>query len=366
MAVDVSVIVGTRPEAIKCAPVVFALRERGLHVRLVSSGQHAGLLASALEAFSLQADVDLHAMGSTPDLSGLAARLVERIGTELGQHPPRMAMVQGDTTTTLCAALCAFYARVPCAHVEAGLRSGRLDAPWPEEMNRLVADRLCERHYAPTAGARDELQAEGIAGESILVTGQTGVDAALWMADKVKQAPTRLAPFAGKRLLYVTAHRRENQGGGIAAVLRGVAAALDKHADAAAVLAAHPNPDVRREVSQVSHERLVVTDPLSYAESIWMLANSAAIVSDSGGIQEEAPSFGTPVLVARDVTERPEGLQNGFLRLVGTDTARIAAALDEVLADDRLRERLKAAPNPYGDGHAAERIAEDVAGLLKT
>ena len=364
MTIDVAVVMGTRPEAIKCAPVVFALRERRLNVRIVSSGQHADLLTGALGAFGLAPDIDLQTMDSKPDLPKLTARIIERLGEELAQHPPRIVLVQGDTTTALCGALCAFYAQKPCAHIEAGLRSGRMDAPWPEEMNRLATDRLCTRHYAPASAAREALLREGLQDYSILVTGQTGVDAALWMASQQQAPPTVVAGLQDRRLLYVTAHRRENQGGGIASVLRGVCAALDKHTGCVALLAAHPNPAVRQEVQQVSHPRLIVAEPLSYPESIWMLANSAAIISDSGGIQEEAPSFGTQVLVTRDVTERPEGLEAGFIRLVGTDANRIAASLSDVLGDKSLRSRLKALGNPYGDGQASNRIAADVARLL--
>jgi UDP-N-acetylglucosamine 2-epimerase (non-hydrolysing) len=362
MQVDVSVVVGTRPEAIKCAPVVFALRERRLNVRLVATGQHAALLDDALAAFGLSADVNLHAMGDAPDLPGLTSRLIERVAADLTGNPPRMVLVQGDTTTALAGALAAFYARVPCGHIEAGLRSGRRDAPWPEEVNRQLVDRLCTRLYAPTRGAAAALLAEGL---DALVTGQTGVDAALWAAGQPANCPAAVAKFAGKRLVFVTLHRRENQSGGIEGVLKGVAAALDAHGDCVAVLALHPNPDVRRAALAVAHPRLVVINPLNYRDSVWMLAHAAAVVSDSGGIQEEAPSFGTPVLVARDVTERPEGLRQGFLRLVGTDAASVAKALAETLADTGARARLKALANPYGDGRAAQRIADDVAGLLK-
>jgi UDP-N-acetylglucosamine 2-epimerase (non-hydrolysing) len=365
MPVDVSVVVGTRPEAIKLAPVVFALRERGLSVRLVASGQHAELLDDALAAFSLSADVNLRAMAATPDLPGLTSRLIERIAAELRDHPPRVVVVQGDTTTALAGSLAAFYAHLLCAHVEAGLRSGRRDAPWPEELNRQLVDRLCTRLYAPTPGARDALLAEGLPAESILVTGQTGVDAALWMAAQGGEAPREYKSIAAGRLVYVTVHRRENQPEGIDGVLRGVCAALDTSPGAIAVVSRHPNPAVRRVVDSIKHERLWLFDPLPYRDSIWLVAHAAVILTDSGGIQEEAPSFGTPVLVARDVTERPEGLQAGFLRLVGTDPARVATALTEALADRGGRARLKALQNPYGDGRASRRIAEDIAGLLR-
>lgn len=365
MPVDVSVLVGTRPEAIKLAPVVFALRERGLGIRLIASGQHAALLDDALAVFGLAEDVNLRAMGDAPDLPGLTSRLIERISADLHKHPARMVLVQGDTTTAFAGALAAFYARVPCGHVEAGLRSGRRDAPWPEELNRQLADRLCTRLYAPTTGAREALLAEGLDAASILVTGQTGVDAARWMSGHDIEPPSAVAPLANKRLVFVTVHRRENQPEGVQGVLRGVCKVLDTHADCVAVLALHPNPAARGAAMKVRHDRLIACEPLTYRESIWMMQHAAVIVSDSGGIQEEAPSFGTPVLVARDVTERPEGLKAGFLRLVGTDASKVAIALSEVLADVSLRDRLKAISNPYGDGRAGERIADDVARLLK-
>ncbi|MBZ0136217.1 MAG: UDP-N-acetylglucosamine 2-epimerase (non-hydrolyzing) [Planctomycetes bacterium] len=364
MPVDLSIVIGTRPEAIKCAPVLLALRDRGLGVRIVASGQHAELADDALRTFGLSADVNLHCMGDD-GLTGLASRLMGAIGIELAAHKPRLVIVQGDTTTAMIGALAACYARLPCAHIEAGLRSGNLHAPWPEEVNRLVTDRLANRHYAPTAGARDNLLREGIPADSIVVTGQTGVDACLWMARAMGDAPPgRLADvLPAGRLVYATAHRRENKGGRIARLLRGVVGALDA-SGATCLLAAHPDPDVQEEVRQVSHERLIVTAPLSYAESVWLIAHADVIVTDSGGIQEEAPSFGTPVLVARDVTERPEGLEASFLRLVGTDPEQVRAALHETLIDTGLRERLLRHPNPYGDGQASERIARDIAEYL--
>ena len=365
MPLDVSIIVGTRPEAIKCAPVVLALRERGLGVRVIATGQHGELAHDALRVFELKPDVDLKCMGEG-GLNELTSRLMSALGADLAAKAPRLIVVQGDTTSAMCGALAAFHGGMPCAHIEAGLRSGRLDAPWPEEMNRLVADRLCTRHYAATAGARDNLVHEGISADSVIVTGQTGVDASVLIAERMGSSPPGLLAelLPEGKVVYVTAHRRENQGGGIADVLRGVVAALEE-CGATALLAAHPNPNVQQEIQQVSSSRLIVTSPLSYEESVWIIAHAAAIVTDSGGIQEEAPSFGTPVLVAREVTERPEGLEHGFLRLVGTDSARVSAALIETLTDTGLRQRLKQHPNPYGDGKAAARIADDITELLK-
>lgn len=364
MSNDVSIVIGTRPEAIKCAPVILALRERGVGVRVVATGQHPELAGKALATFGLRADENLGVAGDG-GLNGLAARLLVALEAELAAHSPRLAVVQGDTTTALAGALAAFQARTPCAHIEAGLRSGRFDAPWPEEMNRVIADRLCSRHYAPTQGARENLLREGIAADSIGVTGQTGVDACSWMASKLGASPPEALAevLPAGRVVYVTAHRRENQGGRITEVLHGVTAALEDHG-ATAILAAHPNPEVQREISKVAHERLRITPALGYAESVWLIAHADAIVTDSGGIQEEAPSFGTPVLVSRDVTERPEGLATGHLRLVGTDREGVRTALAETLKDTGIRERLKLKPNPYGDGKAAARIADDIQELM--
>jgi len=369
MSVDVTVIAGTRPEAIKLAPVVKALRARGLIVRMVGSGQHAKLLDSALETFGLAADVDLKAMVAGQTLGGLTARLVALIEAELVQNTPRMVVVQGDTTTAFCGALAAFYARVPCAHVEAGLRTNDRDAPWPEELNRAMTDRLCTRLYAPTSGARSNLLAEGLAARDILVTGQTGVDAVrIVSAGLPVHPPSSLgAALAARRarLVFATGHRRENQAGAIARMaecLRELAATRD---DVTVLFAAHPNSEARRGLDSVSpHDHWRVIEPVDYVGSLWLLREAVCVVSDSGGLQEEAPSFGTPVLVTRESTERPEGVQPGFVRVVGNDPIALKAALAAILSDSGLKARLAALPNPYGDGHAAERIADDLARML--
>lgn len=369
MPVDVTIFAGTRPEAIKLAPVVLALRGRGLGVRLVATGQHGALLDDALAVFRLRADANLGAMQPGQSLGDLTARLLDRIGGELAAHRPRLAVVQGDTTSAFCGALAAFYAQVPCAHVEAGLRSHDRAAPWPEELNRAMADRLCTRLYAPTQGARQNLIAEGLAEADILVTGQTGVDAALAVASTLTaSAPAALAPHLKDRrarLVFATGHRRENQQGGIARVaacLRDCAATRN---DVTVVYAAHPSAEARRGLDAIApypHWRVI--EPVEYAASLWLLREAACVVTDSGGLQEEAPCFGTPVLVTRSVTERPEGVEPGFLRVVGTDRGRIEAELGAVLSDVGLQARLAAQPNPYGDGRAAVRIAEDVEQLL--
>lgn len=369
MPVDVSILAGTRPEAIKLAPVVLALRRRGIGVRLVATGQHGALLDDALAAFQLAADANLGAMQPGQSLGDLTARLLDRIGGELAAHRARLVLVQGDTTSAFCGALASFYAQIPCAHVEAGLRSHDRAAPWPEELNRAMADRLCTRLYAPTRGARQNLLAEGLAEADILVTGQTGVDATLAVARTLPvAAPAILAPHLKDRrakLVFATGHRRENQQGGIARVaacLRDFAAARN---DVTVLYAAHPSAEARRGLDAIApHPHWRVIEPVDYAASLWLLREAACVVTDSGGLQEEAPCFGTPVLVTRSVTERPEGIEPGFLRVVGTDRGRIDAELAEVLGDSGLKARLAALPNPYGDGRAAERIAEDVGRLL--
>lgn len=365
---DVVVILGTRPEAIKLAPVVKALRALGLQVSVWLTGQHATLAASALADLGLGADRDLGCAPPKADLSALTSRVLDAVTPLLASQRPLAAIVQGDTTSAMAAAMAAFHAGVPCVHVEAGLRSGDFSAPWPEEMNRVITDRLCVRHYAPAVAARDHLLREGIAADGIVVTGQTGVDAVMQMAASLGTEPPAdlcdaLADRAGK-LVYATAHRRENQGGGITRVVEGLRLALARNHELLVVLAAHPSPDVRREIAAVNHPRLKVLEPLGYAASVWMLKHADAIVSDSGGIQEEAPCFGTPVLVTRDVTERPEGLAAGFLKLVGTDADRISLELGRTLGDEGLRARLAATPNPYGDGTASQRIAADLKAWL--
>lgn len=371
MPVDAVVIAGTRPEAIKLAPVVLALRESGLGVRFVASGQHRQLFQQALAAFGLHADVDLQTMREDQDLPGLTARLVTALTDALNADRPRFALVQGDSTTALAGALACFYLQIPCGHVEAGLRSGSRHAPWPEEMNRRLTDQLCTHHYPPTEGARENLEREGIDLSNTRVTGQTGVDSALLMAarlgDEVPQEAAHLVGNGRERLIYVTGHRRESFRGGIRDVAAAMLTIVEERPDVRVIFPAHPNPNVTRQISNFigMHDRLHLIGPVSYPCSIWLMRHAAAIVSDSGGIQEEAPSFGVPVLVTRSVTERPEGLEAGFLRIVGTHTESVVQHLRSVLDDVGLKERLRTERNPYGDGNASRRIADDVARILR-
>lgn len=353
------------------APVVSAMRASGLAVRIVASGQHRDLLHRALGAFGLRADLDLEVMREGQDLPDLTARLVDSISGALRSEPPRFALVHGDATTTMAAALACFYLKIPCGHVEAGLRSGNRYAPWPEEMNRRVTDQLCTHHYPPTRGALENLVREGVDTSHALVTGQTGVDAALLMAPRVGDAvPEEIAGLVdGNRsqLVYSTGHRRESFDGGIRSVAAALRAMVQERPECLVIFPAHPNPSVGGQLAEFvgAHERLHIIGPVSYGCSIWLMQHADAIVSDSGGIQEEAPSFGVPVLVTRAVTERPEGVEAGFLRIVGTRTDSVLQHLRSVLDDVRLKERLKTKPNPYGDGQASRRIAEDVTRILR-
>jgi len=367
---DVALIIGTRPEAIKVAPVVAALRQAGLRTRLVATGQHRDLLHQALDAFGLKADVDLGVMQPDQDLAGLTTRALAAVAAALKADRPRFALVQGDATSALAGALASFYLEIPCGHVEAGLRSGNMKAPWPEEMNRRLVDQLCARHYPPTVGARDNLLKEGFDASSLVVTGQTGVDAVMTMAARAgNETPPELAGLLNGnpcRLVYATGHRRESFHGEIGQVGAALRALVDERPDVRVIFPAHPNPSVGRQLSDLagSHERLHIIRAVSYPVSIWLMSHADVIVSDSGGIQEEAPSFGVPVLVTRDLTERPEGVEAGFLKIVGTRTAAVLQSLRTTLDDAELRERLRSTPNPYGDGRASQRIAEDVKRLL--
>ncbi|MHC4839949.1 MAG: non-hydrolyzing UDP-N-acetylglucosamine 2-epimerase [Planctomycetota bacterium] len=362
-----TIVLGTRPEVIKLAPIEHALRKAGASVRVVATGQHSELLDTALHDMDLKVDVNLAVMTENQSLSSLTASLIEALDTEFTKHPPETVLVQGDTTSTFVGALTAFYHGARCAHVEAGLRSGDLKSPWPEEMNRRLTSQIAYRHYAPTEGAKDALLREGVDASSIVVTGQTGVDAAIWMLEKVGDKPTpELVPHIENHagpLIFATGHRRENQNGGIVNVVTALTRALTTHQNALAVYAAHPSPNVREQIASASdHERLKVIGPVSYPSSIYLMSRADVIVTDSGGIQEEAPSFGTPVLVTRENTERPEGLAAGFLQVVGTDTDAIEEALSRVLNNSALKSDLKLKPNPYGDGKAARRIADDLVG----
>ena len=362
-------VIGTRPEAIKMAPLLIALRaEPAVDVRLCLTGQHRELIGPVLDLFGLAADRDLALMTPGQTLNALAGRALERLDEVYDETAPDRVLVHGDTTTALAAALAAFHRGIPVGHVEAGLRSGDLARPFPEEMNRRTVDLVSDLLFAPTARARRNLEAEEMSG-AILVTGNTAVDAVEMIRERLgadrglrAQADAALPPApAGRKLLLVTGHRRESFGTG----LRNVCAALARLArrgDLEIVYPVHLNPEVQRQVEQMlagcANVRLL--PPLGFLPMVRLMQRCDLILTDSGGIQEEAPSLGKPVLVTRDLTERPEAVDAGAARLVGTDTAGIVEAVEDLLANDLALAR--AATNPYGDGKASARIVDALLG----
>jgi UDP-N-acetylglucosamine 2-epimerase (non-hydrolysing) len=354
-----AVIFGTRPEAIKLAPVIRALRARGHAPVIVNTGQHRELLDPLLRRLSITTTVNLDVMRENQPLSGLTARLSDSLGEALRKFRPPAAIVQGDTTTAFCGALAAFYERIPVAHVEAGLRSGVIDDPFPEELNRRLVSQLSRWHFAPTARARDALRSEGIDGSGIELTGNTVIDNLFWIVERgLGRSAFTGGPVGGARRILVTLHRRENQGyrmGGVAEVLRRIAG----RGDVEIVLPLHKSPSVREVLVPAlgGQPGITLVEALDYADFTATLAACDLVITDSGGVQEEAPSLGKPVLVARDTTERPEAIEAGAARLVGTDVAALFDAATALLDNADLYASMASAVNPFGDGKAAERIA---------
>lgn len=361
----VLVFVGTRPEAIKMAPVYKELKLRkGFNPILVSSGQHKEMLAQALTSFDLAPDIDLKVMTSGQSLSGMSARLFEAIDGLLEKEEPDCILVQGDTTTVQVASLVAFYRRIPVGHVEAGLRSHNIYSPFPEELNRKITGLVATWHFAPTSLSKNNLLSEGIPEDKILVSGNTVIDSLKWMCAKLEKEPPKLpleiedAISQNRRIILVTAHRRESFGDGfehICAAIEKLSAAFPEDR---IVYPLHLNPNVRKVVFAHlnNHKGIILIDPLDYETFVYLVNKSYLVLTDSGGIQEEAPSLGKPVLVMRDVTERPEGVEAGVNLLVGTDASRIFSTANKFLVDLKEHARIVAIPSPFGDGTASKQI----------
>jgi len=363
---EILTVVGTRPEAIKLAPVILKLKSHGekFNCRVCYTGQHREMVAQVMQIFDIQPDFDLNIMLPGQTLAQITARAVEGLDGLIASINPDLVLVQGDTTSAFCGALTAYYHKVKVGHVEAGLRTNNKYAPYPEEINRRLLGTLTDFHFAPTANARQALLREGVAEENIFVTGNTVIDALLFVRDKIKQTPPELPAglcqlLGDKRLVVVTGHRRENFGEGMEHMCTAIRKTADAFDDVIFVYPVHLNPNVREPVGRIlsNHPRIILIEPLSYEPFVWLLDRATIVLTDSGGVQEEAPSLGKPVLVMRDVTERPEGVQAGNARLVGTNQDRIIHALTELLEDPSARQAMSAPLNPYGDGHAAERIA---------
>ncbi len=367
----VLLVFGTRPEAIKLFPVVHALRDHpGIDTRVCVTAQHRGLLDQVLEISGITPDIDLDIMQDNQTLDGLTARLITALGETFDAEKPDRVVVHGDTLTTMVASLAAYYRKIPVAHVEAGLRSGDIYHPWPEEVNRRIVACIADMNFAPTQGAADALLAEGRDPAGIHITGNTVIDALLATRQRIADEPglaTALDPLlpklAGKRIVAVTSHRRENFGDGMEAIAEsiGTIAARD---DVAVVFPVHPNPNVRGVMeNRLAHRPNVhMIDPLDYPNFVRLLDLCTLVLTDSGGVQEEAPSLGKPVLVMRETTERPEGVAAGTALLVGTQADRIISNTFSLLDDQQAYQAMARAHNPFGDGTAALKIARIVAG----
>ena len=368
-------VVGTRPEAIKLFPLIHALRADGrLAARVCATGQHAGMLADVLALAGITPDHDLGLMCAGQSLDRLTARLIETIGEVLDRERPEAVIVQGDTTSAFAGALAAHYRQISVAHVEAGLRSGNMHHPWPEEFNRKAIAALADWHFAPTDAARNALLVENVRRQSVHVTGNTVIDALLWMRARLARQPSlaeRMSAIEqachGRRIIAVTCHRRENLDGGVERIAAALAELAARN-DVAIVLPLHPNPSVRASFLDAlsCRDQVHLVEPLGYPDFVRLLECAHLVLTDSGGVQEEAPAFGTPVLVMRETTERLEGIAAGTARLVGTDSDRIVAETARLLDDPVAHATMGQAHNPYGDGRASGRIVDVLAAALGT
>jgi UDP-N-acetylglucosamine 2-epimerase (non-hydrolysing) len=362
----VAVVLGTRPEAIKLAPLVRELAERDEVTPLViSTGQHREMLEQAMRLFHLKPDIELDLMQPGQTLHDLTCVALTRLRTAFRETRPDRVVVQGDTTTAFAASLAAFYEQIPVAHVEAGLRSCERYSPFPEEMNRRLVDHLSDMTFAPTERARDFLLREGLHPSSVHVTGNTVVDALLIAREHVRQSPPIIhdlpeEALRGRKLLLVTAHRRESFGGAFESVCRALRRIVDAEPETCLVYPVHLNPNVDGPVRALlgNHERIHLLAPVSYLEFVALMDRAHLVLTDSGGVQEEAPTFAKPLLVLREVTERPEGIEAGVARLVGTDETRIVRETLAILRDASLYRAMATGINPYGDGRASVRIAD--------
>ena len=361
-------VFGTRPDAIKMAPVVKALQQRQdrFDLRVAVTGQHREMLDQVLQVFDIVPDHDLHIMVPGQTLAGITSRSIVGLDAYFAQEKPDCVIAQGDTTTTFVAALTAFYHKAVFGHVEAGLRTGNKYDPFPEEMNRLLTTRLTTLHFPPTEESAANLLAEGVAEDAIIVTGNTVIDALLTTASKpyVASDPIIAQILAEtRRVILVTAHRRENWGAPMERICTAVKTIVENQPDTVVVFALHRNPVVRESVYPILQDvdRVFLIEPPDYAPFVKLEQKATLILTDSGGVQEEAPSLGKPVLVMRETTERPEGVDAGTAMLVGTDTERIIREATKLLTDQMAYDKMARAVSPYGDGNAAERIVDAIA-----
>ena len=375
----VAVFMGTRPEGIKMAPVVKAIEAAdGLEPIVVSTGQHKEMLQQVVDLFEINVDHDLEVMQPNQTLPSLTARLIKRIDALLEETKPDMALVQGDTTTVFTAALCCFYRGIPVGHVEAGLRTGNMRSPFPEEANRKLACPLVSLHFPPTENSKNNLKREHVEESIVHVTGNTVIDA-LHLEIARQESADNQTPlkaklieaigedFTQKPYVLVTGHRRENFGGGFDEICTALSTLAKAHPEYLFIYPVHLNPKVQKPVYDTlgQFENIKLIPPQPYSEFVMLINNSRIVLTDSGGVQEEAPSLGKPVLVMRDTTERPEGVDAGTVKLVGANAANIISSVNELIEDQAKYDSMAQAKNPYGDGKAATRIAEAVLEYLK-
>lgn len=377
----IMLVFGTRPEAIKMAPLVkeFQKHPDKFQTIVCVTGQHRQMLDQVLEIFDIRPDFDLDIMKQGQDLYDVTARVLTGMRDVLAEANPDVVLVHGDTTTSTAAALAAFYQQIPVGHVEAGLRTHNIYSPWPEEMNRQITGRIATYDFAPTPLSHDNLLAEGVDDAKITVTGNTVIDALYWVVDKIKSSPGLQADLSrelmkagydvnrlsnGRKLVLITGHRRENFGEGFISMCRAIKTLTEKYPEVDFVYPMHLNPNVRKPIHEVFGEDLTglgnmfFIEPLEYLSFVYLMEKSSIVLTDSGGIQEEAPGLGKPVLVMRDTTERPEALSAGTVRLVGTDYNKIVSEVSSLLDDEKHYEKMSKAVNPYGDGLACQRIVD--------
>lgn len=361
-------VLGTRPEAIKLAVVIQELRRRSdeFETAVVHTGQHRTMLDHALHLFKIKPDFDLDVMRPNQTLNSLTCRVLDTVENACRRFEPHMILVQGDTTTAFASALAAYYSKIPVGHIEAGLRSGDIYNPFPEEVNRRLVSVMTEIHFAPTALSRDNLLAEGVPNHKIVVTGNTVVDTLRALADlphSWKNTPLEGIPNDGSRLVLVTSHRRESWGADQENMCLALKDLVERHKDIRIIYPVHMNPNVRSTVNNLlkGADRIHLTEPLDYITFVSLLQRCFLVLTDSGGIQEEAPTFKKPVLVLRKVTERPEASQFGMAKIIGMSRENIVKESDRLLQDADEYLDMSAGDNPYGDGHGSERIVEAVA-----
>lgn len=381
----IMLVFGTRPEAIKMAPLVkeFQKYPNEFETIVAVTGQHRQMLDQVLDLFNIIPDFDLNIMKQGQDLYDVTARVLTGMRDVLKEAQPDVVLVHGDTTTSFAAALAAFYQQIPVGHVEAGLRTHNIYSPWPEEMNRQITGRIAEYDFAPTPLSRANLLAEGIAENKITVTGNTVIDALYWVVDKIKNTPslndelkTELTKSGydtvrldkGRKLVLITGHRRENFGDGFISMCKAIKSLTEKYPEVDFVYPMHLNPNVRKPIHEVFGANLeglgnmFFIEPLEYLSFVYLMEKSNIVLTDSGGIQEEAPGLGKPVLVMRDTTERPEALEAGTVKLVGTDYGKILSEVSALLDDSKCYDEMSEAVNPYGDGNACHRIVAQFIG----